>query len=1232
MVAPASRVALLLVAAPMLAAVATVAAAAVVREDVEPHLRLDLAGHTGEIMALAFSPDSKHLFSGGRDKVAIQWRVENDADGEPAVRERNLVRQRAREGALRWQVARGRRGEIAALAVAPPVGADPSLVAVAGYGAMGTTGEIVLVDARDGGWVKTLGGATPDRVVRTGHRSAVSSLEFTSDGGWLVSQDVDGQAFAWHRAGEWQPVELAAREETRYGAAGAEALSRLPRVRPLAAVGADRVAIPELTSEPDALPPRWKVRIVDLSRPGDRGTLLPVEHQGVVRALAATPDGTRVVSSDQSGQVVVQTPGGSAPAVSWEVKPAGEKVAVTPDGRRVAVGVLLEENAQRATEIQVWDSTGPRLMASRSVANPVRALRFSPDGRWLAWSGAADRSIAMEAVSSLDRPNEGDVRDADRRRLGGVGLQVTRLAFSTQAADERLLGQPADGRPAGVRERNITRRQQPRVGPAGRHAPRRLALAHAGDGGDEPPPFDMAFDVEGLAVSPAGDAADWAPPAGRPGAWTIAPDDRPVTDRPQGLQRWQLRHEGRPAGVIDLSNEWQGPAGARGQAVSWIAAGLDAQPWAVALGADEGVFIYRLEEKAGAACPLVRWFRGNEARVVSLAVAEDGRWLASGGSDGIAMLWSLSGIDQHAALTDRWGVTLAVEEGGAVVKGVDEAGPLVGKDVAAGDVISRISFAAGKAAARTERADGPGIVATLADLPWNTQVTFVVERDGKAREFQRNPAWENVAALRVGADREWAAWTPRGYYAASANGDRSFGWLVNRGIDRVPRFFRANQFRRTLERPDVVSRLLIEGSLDAALRAAGRGVPQSSTRVLRDQMATAPEVTILSPRPGDRVKQRSTRVVAEVLVPEGAVMDRLSVSASGVAATAAPRLVADTAAEAGQPRRLRYQIDVDLPEQDRHLLNVFAATAAGPADAQHVVVESPDLPLRSRDPRIYVVAAGVDRYANAEKWQREGLGFDNLVFAVKDAAAVQDSLSRRTLGLFDIGATPLLLADASVTRDGWKAAVRTVAETVRGQVEPDDLLVLFLAGHGMTNVEAGGAYSYLCHDAELTVSTRDGEPVPSGPGAIGWDDLAPLADVPCRKLALVDTCHSGALGPAARSVAVRELQENMIVVLAAAADDQASQEADAWGHGAFTKVLLEGLEGRADVRGGGRLKGRTSGPDGIVSLDELIQYVQDEVPRLTAATSGVRQTPTASPGELVGFVAPALAKVRSDSP
>jgi len=37
-----------------------------------------------------------------------------------------------------------------------------------------------------------------------------------------------------------------------------------------------------------------------------------------------------------------------------------------------------------------------------------------------------------------------------------------------------------------------------------------------------------------------------------------------------------------------------------------------------------------------------------------------------------------------------------------------------------------------------------------------------------------------------------------------------------------------------------------------------------------------------------------------------------------------------------------------------------------------------------------------------------------------------------------------------------------------------------------------------------------------GSGTISWNDFGLLADIPCRKLALLDTCHSGAIQGFAR--------------------------------------------------------------------------------------------------------------------
>ena len=151
----------------------------------EPWLRINAGGHTGTVQALAFTPDSKRLCSAGLDKSVLVWNL--------TAMQRDLRRSFLRERTIRWQVARSLRGSIYALAVAPSDG----LLAFGGYGAMGSLGEILLVDPVTGALVQVL----------ESHRQTVCDLAFSADGNSLVSSDTAGQVTVWKRDG-WKPTVL----------------------------------------------------------------------------------------------------------------------------------------------------------------------------------------------------------------------------------------------------------------------------------------------------------------------------------------------------------------------------------------------------------------------------------------------------------------------------------------------------------------------------------------------------------------------------------------------------------------------------------------------------------------------------------------------------------------------------------------------------------------------------------------------------------------------------------------------------------------------------------------------------------------------------------------------------------------------------------------------------------------------------------------------------------------
>jgi uncharacterized caspase-like protein len=168
--------------------------------------------------------------------------------------------------------------------------------------------------------------------------------------------------------------------------------------------------------------------------------------------------------------------------------------------------------------------------------------------------------------------------------------------------------------------------------------------------------------------------------------------------------------------------------------------------------------------------------------------------------------------------------------------------------------------------------------------------------------------------------------------------------------------------------------------------------------------------------------------------------------------------------------------------------------------------------------------------------------------------------------------------------------------------QPDDLLVLFFAGHGIVDSQSQ-QYYYVGHDFKLDDLEKR-----NYSGCISWSDFRLLADVPCRKLVLLDTCHSGAIQPLRSQnlkSAVRALQEDMVFTLAASAGSELSAEKKAWRHGAFTKSLLEVLDGKAG-----------DATDPAVTLDEVVRYVRRAVPDLT----GGRQNPTAAPDGLLPYM------------
>jgi uncharacterized caspase-like protein len=165
-----------------------------------------------------------------------------------------------------------------------------------------------------------------------------------------------------------------------------------------------------------------------------------------------------------------------------------------------------------------------------------------------------------------------------------------------------------------------------------------------------------------------------------------------------------------------------------------------------------------------------------------------------------------------------------------------------------------------------------------------------------------------------------------------------------------------------------------------------------------------------------------------------------------------------------------------------------------------------------------------------------------------------------------------------------------------------DLSVIFVAGHGLQDDR--GNYYFLPHD---------GNPDKLRITGVKWFDFQDvLSSLPSKVIFLVDTCHSGNVTGKRRGVqdmtdALRELMNSGsgVVVMTASTGKESSQERTEWGHGAFTKALIEGLEGEADFD-----------RDNTVDIKEIDLFITK---RVKALTNGSQHPTTEIPKTMPNF-------------
>ena len=171
---------------------------------------------------------------------------------------------------------------------------------------------------------------------------------------------------------------------------------------------------------------------------------------------------------------------------------------------------------------------------------------------------------------------------------------------------------------------------------------------------------------------------------------------------------------------------------------------------------------------------------------------------------------------------------------------------------------------------------------------------------------------------------------------------------------------------------------------------------------------------------------------------------------------------------------------------------------------------------------------------------------------------------------------------------------------ISNQITKEDVFIFFYAGHG----SIVNNYFYFITTESISLYQEDKLKL-----ALNVEELQDrFKNIKALKqIVFLDACHSGtsidllAMRGSSEEKALAQLSRSSgIHVMASAGSQQQAAEISSLGHGVFTYVLLEALQGKAD----GAPK------DSKITIYELKSYLDDQVPEISFQLIGHKQYPS----------------------
>jgi WD40 repeat protein len=872
-------------------------------------------------------------------------------------------------------------------------------------------------------------------------------------------------------------------------------------------------------------------------------------------------------SIDREQVELISLTGGAARKISLPQDHPPQCLAFDATSGRLAIGTrVVPVNTTFRKEIGgdvfVYDVTTakPRIVSQLAVSNQVEAVAFHPEGKYLAVAGGDDHEVSIW-----------ELKEPDAKRVSEVRSPGSSLWAVALSSDSRYVGfkdqrveTPVHPNSRGKGPWRVFDLQQPRWVPAPAFKP--IVPERTVDGWSISftGPNDEKSSFHWYAVSP------------EKKYYPLAFSQREYFPR---CYTFLPRKDGKPLRLV-VGHYW-------------------------------GASLYELTtEKGQYAWKRTRMFVGHQGEVMAVAVSEDQKTLVTASNDQTLAGWALADWPAQREL----GVRFQLIQGKIKVADVDAGSPGWEAGLTPGDQVLSFVYEgrdmydpanhlpkAMRSRFKETYTTPDACLARLRDPePWK-ECYFKIQRDGEkelldmATTVRQRPLWRFFPTR----DGEWVLWRWRDYYyTASTNGDQYIGWQVSGDVDKTPLYYRAEQFRKRFYNPDKVAETL-----------AGRQQPER----IRFPEIEPPEV---------RLAAQTTEVNTEDVSLNLTIRPRNKLATQNLARVML--WINDYQYKSWGPGASGFQADNSFELKDlaipnnllRHGENLIIvqgynlAGGRGEAPPVRVVCRRPAPP-----PKLFGLVVAIGDYRRSELRKKGSPFVLGDLKADKDGEVMLEVWEQQKHKLFKDSNVQALF-----NRDATPEAVLARLRAFQDQVKPDDRLVLFLGGHGLS----AEVVKQLVADAKkrkLPLKITD-ELSPGTFAMLGPQfDLAKpndtalttqrvydvIAKINCHKLILLDACHSGTIAVAVNPI--RELTRDGVgpVIIAACQPGESAIEMefnlDDPAYGLFAQTLRRALAedfALADKDG-----------DGILTITELREYVRDQLPRLVE-----RIRKQAKPGEM----------------